>query len=437
MATPVIMPQLGLTMTEGTVSKWFKAVGDPVTAGEVLLEISTDKITNQMEAAAGGVLLAVTVPEGTAVPVKTVLAYIGQPGERIETAAATAAIPAENSGEASETGITAAVAEAAPAAAAGGWVKASPLARRLAKENRLDLALVTATGPGGRVVERDIQFYVSSAPRTAVSPLAAKLAVEHEVDVSSLQKAGRIMAADVLAAAPQPVRTGTIRPAAGLRSQTPLAGMRKVIAERMSLSWQAPHVNMTVEADMTQAGALKERLAQTGEKISFTELVVKACALNLTEFPDMNAALIDGRVCVYDTVNIGVAVALDNGLMVPVIRDAQNKSLAALRREIAELGSQARQGALSPDAMNGGTFTVTNLGMYGIDQFTPVINPPESAILGVCRVAAKPVVREGQVAVRPMMNLCLSFDHRLIDGAVAARFLARLKALLEEPLLML
>lgn len=429
MATEVIMPQLGLTMTEGLIAKWLKNIGDAVKKGEPLLEVETDKLNKEIEATADGVLLQLVVPAGESVPVKTVLAYIGQPNEQLAAvqavteAAATAAAPA-------------AVAPAMPAAAQivsdGGWIKASPLARRVARDNNISLALVKGTGPEGRIVERDVKAALSESPaKQTVSPLAAKVAAEYSVDLTAIQKDGRVMSADVLAV----VKPSAPASAVGGK---PLSGMRRIIAERLSQSWKAPHVHMTAEVDMTAAGELRRRLmAVKNEKMSFTELVVRACAQALTEYPTVNSALIDGQVHAYDTVNIGVAVAIDNGLVVPVVRNAQQKNLAALRKEIAELGSQARSGNLSPDAMTGGTFTVTNLGMYGVDHFTPVINPPEAAILGVCRVVEKAVVVNGEVVVRPMMNICLSFDHRLVDGAAGAMFIGRIKSLLEEPLLML
>ena len=205
------------------------------------------------------------------------------------------------------------------------------------------------------------------------------------------------------------------------------------------MSWQnVPHVNMTAEVDMTEASVLKSKLgAASGKKISFTEIIIRCAAQALREYKNVNASLQTDKIQFHDSINVGVAVALDNGLIVPVIRNADYKSVVELRDEIAELGQKARQGALSQDEIRGGTFTVTNLGMFGVDHFTPIINQPESAILGVCRVVERAVVREGAIVIRPMMNLCLSFDHRLIDGAVGAQFLARIRQLLEQPLLLL
>jgi pyruvate dehydrogenase E2 component (dihydrolipoamide acetyltransferase) len=427
MATNFAMPQLGLTMTEGTVSKWFKQVGEKVAAGEVLAEISTDKITNQIEAPADGVLLAVFVPEGGVAPVKAVLAVIGASGEKVDLAApevAAAAAPAS-----AAPAQAPAAGPAVAAAEAGGRVIASPLAKKLAKEKGLDLALITGTGPNGRIVEQDILDYAArQAAAPKASPLAAKIAAERGVSLAAIGKDSRIMAADVLAALPAQA------PAAAV----PLTGMRKIISDRMSRSWQTtPHVHHTVEVDMSAALSLKDKLAGMGTKLSLTELIVKCTAQALTEYPMVNNAFVDGALVINQAINIGVAVALENGLIVPVVRDADKKTLGQLRTEIADLAAKAREGRLLPDEYSGGTFTVSNLGMYGVDHFTPIINPPESGIFGVCRTVERPVVVAGAIVIRPMMNLCLGYNHRVVDGALAGKFTARVRELLEQPLLLL
>jgi len=427
MVTNFTMPQLGLTMTEGTVSRWFKQAGDKVAAGEVLAEISTDKITIQIESPADGSVLSILVPEGIVAPVKAVLAVIGQPGEEIPCSESRQ--PTGKGEPVAQTGVN--QAEAIARSEPSGWVKASPLARRLAREGGVDLSVVTGTGPDGRVVERDVRAF-SNKQAMRATPLAVKVAAEQGVDLTAICKEGRITSDDVL--------TAIAKPAAGpiAAAGSPLTGMRKVIAERMSLSWQtAPHVTLAAETDMTAAGELKSRLAQAGVKISYTELVIKCAALTLAEFPVVNSSIVDGQIIKHDGVHVGVAVALDNGLIVPVLKNADKKSISQLNKEIADLSGRARQGRLTPDEYSGGTFTVTNLGMYGVDWFTPIINPPESAILGVCRIKDIPVAVNGMVVIRPIMNVCLSFDHRLIDGALAAQFLARLRQLLENPLLLL
>lgn len=429
MASEIKMPQLGLTMTEGTVNQWFKKVGEAVKQGELLFEVSTDKITNQIESTETGVLLAILAEAGAVAPVQAVLAYVGAAGEKVEVgnAAAPAASQAADEAPAAQPVAVSSIA----AVDEDGWVKASPAARKLAKDRNIDLALVTATGPDGRVLERDVLAFDGKASSAVkMSPLAAKLAADLGVDVTGIAKDGRIMKADVLAAA---------KPAAAPAKKMPLAGMRKVIAERMSQSWNvAPHVHHTVEVDMTAALQLKDIQAKaTGEKASVTEIIIKCAVQALKEFPTVNASIEGNQIVYHDYVNMGVAVALDNGLIVPVIQAAEDKSLTEIRAAVVDLSAKARSGKLSPDEISGGTFTVTNLGMFGTDHFTPIINQPESAILAVCRTVEKPVAAGGQIVIRPMCNFVLGYDHRLIDGAVAAKFMARFRELIENPLLLI
>jgi pyruvate dehydrogenase E2 component (dihydrolipoamide acetyltransferase) len=429
MAAEFTMPQLGLTMTEGTVIQWHKAIGDPVALGDVLVEVETEKVNYQVESTLAGALLEILVPEGDIALVKAPLAVIGQLGEKVERSTRMMQEPAEVLSDPvvdSATGPT-------QRPTVGERIKASPIAKRIAREENLSLADIAGTGPEGRIVERDVKKCLDER-QVKASPLAAKIAEEFKVDLTSMQRNARIMKDDVLAELAQNPKESIIEPA-----PVPITGMRKLIAERMSMSWQtSPHVNMTSGVDMTAATDLKERLTQAfGEKISFTDIIVKCAACALKEFPVVNASLIDGKIISHNQVNIGIAVALNNGLIVPVVRNANVKTITDLRQDINLLSSKARSGGLSADELSQGTFTVTNLGMYGVDHFTPIINPPESAILGVCCIVDRPVVHDGEVVVRPMMNLCLSFDHRLIDGAVGAQFLARLRQLLEQPLLLL
>ena len=480
MASEIKMPQLGLTMTEGTVNQWFKKVGEAVTQGELLFEVATDKITNQIEATASGILLEIRVAEGKVAPVQSVVGIVGAAGEAVTTApvAATAVAPASVASSVPSATATAAPAttaatapvpanegrvKASPAArkmaeelgvdlakvtATGpdgmvierdvlgfGWVKASPAARKAARDKGLDLSLVTPTGPDGMVVERDVLALAEGKTAAKSSPLAAKLAADLGVDLASIDKDGRIMKDDVLAATKSVATAAAAAPA----KTKPLVGMRKVIAERMSQSWtSAPHVHLTVEVDMTQAMALKDQLAKaSGQKASVTEIVIKCAAQVLGEIPVVNASILSNQIVYHESVNMGVAVSLDDGLIVPVIRKTETKSLREIRAAVVDLGARARSNKLQPDEISGGTFTVTNLGMFGTDHFTPIINPPESAILAVCRTVDKPVVVGGQVVIRPMCNFVLGFDHRLIDGAVGAKFMARFRELIENPLLLL
>ena len=431
MATQINMPQLGLTMTEGTVSKWLKQVGDSVEVGDLLVEVSTDKITNQIESSVAGILLAIAVPEGAVVPVKAVLAYIGEAGEAIPQAQAEETVSIESVEESAPLVEVAKPLENGSSSPKG-RIKASPLAKKMAKNEKISLEVVTGSGPDGRIVARDISgFKDQLAKQPLTSPLAQKMASAHDVDIVSIAKDGRIMSEDIRGA----IESNKVASGVGAS----LTGMRKVIAERLGQSWRdAPHVHMTAEVDMTEATLLKQRLAdRLGEKISFTELIIKACAQTISEYPAFNTSLVNGEIRTSTTINIGVAVAIEQGLVVPVIHDTGSKSLLAIRKEIGQLGGKARGGTLGPDSMTGGTFTVSNLGMYGIDHFTPVINPPESAILGVCRIIEKPVVINGEICIRPMMNLVMSFDHRVIDGALGAQFMKRLREFIEEPILMI
>lgn len=407
MASEFLMPQLGLTMTEGTVNQWFKAVGETVAIGDLLVEVETDKITNQLESTFEGVLLEILVSEGTVAPVQAALAVIGQPGEKVERASQVTAAT-EVAPQAMASAILAA---AQTTMKTGERVKASPLAKKIARDHEVDLALVTGTGPNGRVIQRDVLGFIErNQDKTAVVVPSA------------------------------PALTKVVAPAAKVKEGgVPIAGIRKAISERMSQSWHtAPHVNMTMEVDMTGANELRRKLVEVaGMKYSFTEIITKCVAQALSEFKSVNVSLIDGYIYQHETVNVGMAVALDNGLIVPVIKNANQKNMGVLREDIRALATKAREGNLLPDEITGGNFTISNLGMYDVDQFTQIINPPESAILGVCRTADRAVVRDGEIVIRPIMNLCLTYDHRVIDGAVAAQFLGRVRQLLEQPLLLL
>ena len=325
-------------------------------------------------------------------------------------------------------------------------MKASPAARKAAKDRGIDLAAVNPTGPDGRVVERDVLAFAENKPAAVkVSPLAAKMAPDLGVDLAGIDKDGRIMKADVLAAAKPaapvlaPAGAAAAAPAKAPAKTRPLVGMRKVIAERMQQSWNAaPHVHLTVEVDMTNAMTLKEQLAKaSGQKASVTEIIIKCAAQVLMEIPVVNASVVGTQIVYHDSAAVGVAVSLDDGLIVPVIREVEKKSIREIRSAVVDLGARARAGKLLPDEISGGTFTVTNLGMFGTDHFTPVINPPESAILAVCRTVDKPVVVGGQIVIRPMCNCVLAFDHRIVDGAVGAKYMARFRELMENPLLLL
>jgi len=417
-ATIVRMPKLGSTMETGTVVRWFKQEGEQVTEGEPLFEVMTEKITNVVEAPASGVLVKIIELEGSERPVRTPLAIIAAPGEDFSSALAEAGLDSqaptptpssEPAGPVAQPG-----AGSAPRRELKTEVIASPIAKRMAKEHGIDLSELTGTGPDGRITRADVERYIArragSAPDESQSCVASP-------SKAATQEGGT------------PCRdTGF--------SLSALSPMRKVIAERMTTSSQTiPHVTIMTEADVTDAVHLCEELSTEAvdTKVTLTDFVVKAVAKALRRFLRVNSSFSDQGIKLFSEVNVGVAVALEDGLVVPKVRNADSKDLLSISREIKSLAAKARANTLSESDVSNGTFTVSNLGMYGVDFFTPIINPPESAILGVGRAADKPVVRNGEICIRKMMGLSLSFDHRTIDGAQAADFLREVVRSLERP----
>ena len=405
MATKVHMEALSPTMEEGQVVKWHKAEGDSVSQGEVLADIETDKATMELVARGKGILRRILTAEGQSAPVGEVIAVIGQEGEDIGALVGAGAAP-EQAGEepreeeAAQPAATA-LRTAPPATANGGRVKASPLARRLAAEAGLELSRLQGSGPGGRIVKRDVE---EAAER-----------------------------------APAPARLGVPAPGAPTEEdyeEIPLSQMRKTIARRLAESiGPVPHYFLTIDLDMDRARHARARinalLDERGEKVSMNDLIIRAVAGALRQHPAVNSAWHGDRIRRWRRVHVGVAVA--EGLITPVIRDADRKGVAEIASEARELAGRARAKKLKPEEYTGATFSVSNLGMLGIHEFTAVINPPEAGILAVGQVEEHPVVMSGQVVVRPRMLATMSCDHRVIDGATGARFLQTLKAMLEEP----
>ena len=407
MATEVKLPRLGQGMEAGTIVKWLKAEGEPVEKGEALYELDTDKVTQEVEAEASGVLLRIAVSEGE-VEVGRTIAFIGSPDESIDSSGL------EEEAEAPEAVAEAPRRREAPAAVAGtrptdgarpaldsaaGRVKASPLARRIARERGIDLASLTGTGPEGRVVAEDVER-AAAAPAPAAAPAAAP---EAEV--------------------------------------VQLSSMRRTIARRMTEAWQAPAFQLEVSADMTATLALRARLkelADEGPTPTVSDLLTKLAAVALMRHRDVNATWAEDAVELHPTANVGIAVALPGGgLVVPVIRGCEALSIAEIAAARSEIVQRARDGKLRQDDLEDGTFTISNLGMYGVDRFTAVLNPPQAAILAVGAIQEAPAVVDGALGVRPRMELVLTCDHRQLTGATAAEFLATLKQLLEEPALAL
>ena len=425
----IIMPRLSDTMEEGTLAAWLKQPGDQVQRGDVLAEIETDKATMELEAFEEGVLQQILVKEGETVPIGQPIAIVGAGGASAPAAApaqpapdAAAPSPAEQAAkiettpevETSTAAASAAAASAAAPAAAGEPVKASPMARAIARDQGIDLSTVTGSGPGGRVVKADVEALAAGDGGRA-APAAAP-------------------------AAPAVKTPAAAQPAPGADvEEIPLTNMRKTVARRLVESMQsAPHFYLTIQVDVEALlglrAELNQRLADEGVKLSVNDLLIKACAVTLRAHPDINVSWAGDKILRHRRVHVGIAVAVDGGLIVPVVRDTDQKSVSQISKDAKALIERARIGKLRPEDYTGGTFTISNLGMFGIDQFTAVINPPEAAILAVGTTNEEPVVRDGQLATRQRMKLTLSIDHRALDGATGAQFLAALKATLEEPL---
>jgi pyruvate dehydrogenase E2 component (dihydrolipoamide acetyltransferase) len=439
MASEVLMPKLGLTMTEGTIEEWKKKEGDKVQKGEILLSVATDKLTNDVEAEEDGTLLKIVVPEGETVACKTVIAWLGQPGESVPdtVCAQPTTAPAEEAPAATAT--PAASGATAPARPDGAYVLATPYAKKLAKDKGFDLSAIPGTGYRGVVVARDVNAFVPGTQSVKASPLAAKVAADIGVDLTQVQAHGRVLAQDILNYLQETREKKTEGEETPKVETKRMSSMRKAVAKNMLNSVQtSPTVTFNLAIDMSNMKAYREQLKAKNIKVSYNDLVIKFVAKALTEYPILNSSVIDNKEIVYKHyINMGVAVAVDNGLLVPKIRDADKKSLVEIHDEMIELAAQAREGKLPLEALQDGTFTITNLGMYGIDSFSPIINQPEVAILGVNTMEDKPVVRNGEIVIRPMMTLSLTADHRVIDGSVAAEFLQRVKSLMENPALML
>jgi pyruvate dehydrogenase E2 component (dihydrolipoamide acetyltransferase) len=398
-ASEVILPRLGQGMEAGTIVRWLKSEGDPVERGEPLFELDTDKVTQEVEAEASGVLLKIVVPEGE-VPVGTAIAYVGEAGEDVPEGTGTQ--PQQEEAPPEQVPVPAERAEApAPepatvaAAGNGGRIKASPLARRIACERGIDLAALSGTGPEGRIVAEDVE-------RAAVAPAKAAPAAA---------------------------------PAVAGAERVELTSLRKTIARRLTEAWTVPAFQISMSADMTKSQELRALLVERypDERPTVTDVLTKVCAIALMRHRGVNATFAGDAIELHPAANVGLAVATDRGLVVPVITGAESRTVAEIAAARADLVGRSRDGKLTAEDLEGGTFTISNLGMYGVEQFIAVLNPPQAAILAVGAIEDRPVARDGAVVVRPMMTMTLTCDHRTIDGATAADFLRTVKDFLEEP----
>lgn len=430
MATDVIMPQMGESIAEGTVTKWLKQVGDTIKRDEPLFEISTDKVDAEIPAPAEGVLLEIIVPEGETVDINTVVARIGQESEstakpvaRPPKAASTATpptpepVPAPTPKPSSAPARSANVVTLDDRLGTQRKTRSSPLVRKIAAERRIDISLVDGTGMGGRVTKRDILQYIEHAAASDIPPAPAVAAVPAPA-----------------APGPPPIAF----PAGERVVREKMSVMRKKIAEHMIMSRQvSAHVQTWHEVDMhnvtKKRAALKDEFERGGVKLTYTAFIAEAIVGALQAFPVVNASIDGEDILYHQDVNLGIAVALDWGLIVPVVKHAEQMNLMGLARSINDLADRARTKRLSPDDVQGGTFTVTNPGVFGSLMGAPIINQPQVAILGVGVIKKRAVVIDDAIAIRPIMYLSLSFDHRLVDGAAAARFLAAVADTLEDP----
>jgi len=437
-ASKITMPKWGLTMKEGKITQWFKNEGDAIKKGEAFFEVETEKITNTVECTAEGIVFQIVVPAGATVPVGTVVAVLAQPGETPERVEGVVA------GEKPEKAAAEPKAGAAPGKPAEEkFVPASPAARRLAKELGIDLARVTGSGPGGRITEGDVKkYHEEGPPPPKITPLAEEMARQAGLDISSITgtgEAGKITKADVeraMAGAP-PEEKPEEAPAPV--TSIPFSGMRRAIAANMQASLRnAAQLTVFTEIDVTESLRFLELVREEYKKdaavrVSLNDIVILAASRALKRFPRMNSNLVGEEILVFGAVNMGIAVALPEGLIVPVLVNADKKGLLQIAREARVLARKAREGTLQVDEVTGGTFTITNVSMFQVDGFTHILKPPETGILGVGRVKEKPAVYRGQIAVRSMMVLSLTFDHQVVDGAPANEFLQTVARYLEEP----
>lgn len=463
MAEIIIMPKLGFNMDEGKLVEWYKNEGDAVKKGEPLFSVETDKTNMDIEATGDGVVKALLINAGDKIPVTLPIAVVAGADEDVSALIAQAKAELADGGVAVEAGEAPAAAapakeepkKAAAPAAADGKRKITPRARRVAAENDLDLATADIVGTGweGGICEKDVLEYLASN-KVKISPVAKAMADAEGVDISAIKGSGangKIMKSDIeaaLAAKPAAAAAGVAVQEAQFSAdgkeileEIPYAGVRKVIGDRLAQSkFTAPHLYFTQKVDLTELLKLRKQVNDAQDKkTSVTDYIARATVIALQKYPEMNASLIGDKIVKYKSVNLGIAVASPTGLIVPNVKNAQNLSVVELSKASTPLFDKARAGKLAYDEYNGGTFTISNLGMFGIENFTAIINPPEVGILAISSTKDEPAVivnaaGEKEIAIRPMMNIQLTVDHRLIDGLLAAQFVTEIKKLLESPI---
>jgi pyruvate dehydrogenase E2 component (dihydrolipoamide acetyltransferase) len=442
MPVDVIMPKVDMVMDAGTVASWFKSEGDAVKAGEPLFDIETDKATMEVEAPASGTLARITAPPGTTVPVATVIAMILERGETLDqlSSSAAPAQAAQSSAPAPEAPRPSMPGATTVAASADPRPRATPLARKMASDHGLDLVMITGGGPQGRIRKNDVLQAVERLQAGGAS--AAQPTIPPEAPVKTLSGTRSFISAAPAevpdraaapAAKPQPAASPAT-PASDAGKLVPLAGIRKIIAQRLTLSAGIPQFTLSIDVELSAAMQLRERLPY---RPSVTAILARVVASLLPRHPTLNASFRDDGIWFHTPVHLGIAMDSGGDLLVPVIRDAQHRTLGEIAAALSDIRQRAEAKKLAPSELQGSTFSISNLGMLGIDQFTALVNPPEAAILAVGRSVRRPFEVEGSIVFKPVMALTLSADHRVTDGATAARFLQDVRAALEEPLLLL
>lgn len=430
MAKIIVMPKLGLTMKKGKIVKWYKKENEEVKKGDKLFSIETDKLTNDYVADEEGVLLKIIENENSTVDCLKPVAIIGNAGEDISDLIEVKPNTEPLQEKDDKTPIKSVEVETK----SEGKVKISPVAKKLAIENKIDFTKIKGSGPNGRIVLEDIEKELENKNQIKITPTAKVIAESIGVDVAELNKDERINKEDVLRYNLNKAYENIVQP---IDKRIPMSTMRKIISERMSQSaFTAPTVNYTIPIDMTKLKEIKEEISKE-YKITYTDLIVKITSAVLLDFPLLNSSIDGEEIITRNYVNMGVAVALEEGLLVPVVKNSHIKSLKQISLEIKDLTYRAKTNQLTTDELDGGTFTITNIGKFGVESFTPIINQPQSAILGINAIIDKAIVKNEQIYVIPVMNLSLTADHRTVDGAVAAQFLQKLKLALENPIAML
>ncbi|MGE7767579.1 dihydrolipoamide acetyltransferase family protein [Peribacillus sp. NPDC096540] len=439
MASEVVMPKLGATMEEGTIVSWLVQIGEMIEEGDPIAEIQTDKIVMEIEAETTGVLLKTLYDAGSVVKVHEIISYIGEEGESVEGLEKQSPHDSHQPVEEKHMSPEKETIKEEQSIHEN-KIRRTPAARKLAIEHQVNLKDIVGSGQLGRIHKMDVERFIEKQAKK-ITPLAKKIAIDQGINYTDMTGSGlhgKILKEDLVSSngASEKVEISNTNL---IDKRVPFKGMRKVIADRISESaYTYPHVTLLSEIDMSNSVSLRQDLLPVIEKseglrISFNEILIKATAFALKQNPSINISLEEKEIVYHSHINIGMAVAVPDGLVVPVLRDVDKKGLATLTKEAKSIGKQAREGQLSLDDMQGSTFTISNLGMYAVDGFTPIINSPNAAILGVGRIQKKPVIVNGEIAIRSMMSLSLSFDHRIIDGAPAAAFLTDLKDVLENP----